>query len=93
MKYLKTYEENKVEYKVGDYVLLKPIDQSMKLEVKITHIEDRGLYYKKMYDVDGFSDNDELVDTYVFAEEIERFLTQEEIKEFDLKRTANNYNL
>jgi len=33
MKYLKKFEENKIEYKVGDYILLKPIDQSMKPEL------------------------------------------------------------
>ena len=93
MKYIKTYEENKIEYKVGDYILLKPIDQSMKPEARIVLITDNGLYMKKMYDIAGFSDNDELVDTYVYEDEIERFLTPEEIKEFDIKMDAISYNL
>ena len=89
MKYIKTYEEKK-EYKVGDYVLIKlGTDKSVEPEAKIIQIED----FRVTYDIEIFSDSGELVETFVFPGEIERVLTPTEIKEFELKKAANNYNL
>lgn len=98
MKYLKTYEENKIQYytrvsdnyKVGDYVLIKlNQDKSVVPEAKIIQIED----FRVTYDIEIFSDSGELVETFVFPGEIERFLTSEEIENFELKKKATNYNL
>ena len=102
--YLKTVEENKVEYKIGDYILLKNDDDSVKPEAKIIDIEDKrkffdfdlkdaGIKVRITYDIEVFSDSNELIETFVYAEEIERFLTPKEIEEFELKLSANKYNI
>ena len=92
MKHIKTFESEffKHNYRVDDYVLIK--------EHKIYGIVSR--YAKIIEDfaetegTDGyeveFTDGDII---YILDNFIERYLTPEEIKEYELEKSTNNYNL
>jgi len=85
MKYLKTYENIK-KYKVGDYVLMSGKNYVNKNDkpIKITRLLDWG------DPVFIFSDGTESVTTH---KDIIRYLTPEEIIEFDTKINTKKYNL
>jgi hypothetical protein len=92
MKYIKHYEENKPLYKTGDYVLLD-CDNSIQKYAKITNVSPTPIY-----DIICFSSkNGDLVDTFVYDQEIGRLLTSKEIEIFNTQINQNvnqtKYNL
>ncbi len=109
MKHLKLYEKFGQlinNYNEGDYVRLKDNELdpfNVELDCKIIKIKIG--YYEIIYLVESFrlpnqysfnkqrlKDN-ELVEFDVYESDIERKLTPEEIKIYELKKEANKYNL
>lgn len=83
---------NNHKYNVGDYIFLaESDDDSVESDAKIIKLHNYG--NRNSYDISVFSSDGELIETYVFDEEIERLLTQEEIELFELKIKASKYNL
>ena len=93
MKYLKTFE-NVCKYKIGDYIKFKNIspwynDSFGKSIFKIIEIEnDDDLPFLKVKSVD----DDRLVIFEIPAYTV-RFLTTEELDEYNLKQNVNKFNL
>ena len=90
MKHLKTYEEI-LEYNIGDYVIVKSEFFKDKLPrlCKITTKGNEPYSKYKWYDcimIDG---------TIVIVSDnmVERKMTSEEIKQFELEMSTNKYNL
>jgi len=95
MKHLKTYE-NKKYYLIGDYVRLR-LDISMNLRArtlfKVVKILKRSIL-KASYRVEGFYlDTNERTELWIGENDIDRKPTLKEIKEFELKKDADKYNL
>ena len=101
MKYLKTFENNTNTYNIGDYVYLNlhQIDKNNKEAGYTEKIPDspfaRILEYSpefKHYPYE-IEINLETENQMVKHNEILRRMTQEEIKEYKIKKTSNKYNL
>lgn len=100
MKYLKTYE-NKNKYKVGDYVKIKIIPDYIE---DIDRNDENNLFVKIIKIVD-FLNKDMLKDIPMVLELsngkilygnqyfIRRKMKKKEIKEYELRKTAKQYNL
>jgi hypothetical protein len=86
MKHLKKYESISLKYSIGDYVLMSGETLELKINqpVKIIRILDWGDYIV-MYN-DGTTTA--LIDKYIL-----RYLTPEEIEEYEIKLSQNKYNL
>lgn len=86
MKYIKTYEDNNIDYKKGDYVLFFDPDSKTYLPGKIVVV-----YFDHMwsYRIDFNSGFLGLID----KNEIIRLLTPEEIENFDAQKIAKKYNI
>jgi len=93
MKYLKTFEDNKeTKYSIGDYVFIKG-DDTVDKYAKITGAETpKNEFSKIAYDVDVFSSTGHLIDTFIFANEIKRKMTPDEILQYELRISASKYN-
>jgi len=93
MKHLKTFE-NLSKYKIGDYIKFKNIspwynEPFGKSIFKIIEIEnDDDLLFLKVKSID----NDKIV-IFEIPTYTVRFLTTEELEEFNLKQNTNKYNL
>lgn len=94
MKYLKKFEYNKkTKYSVGDYVFINP-DDTVDKYAKITGIEKaKNKHSKISYDIDVFSSSDDLINTFIFPNEIERKMTPDEISQYELRIASGKYNL
>ena len=104
MKYLKTYEEISVKYKVGDYVYLNINKIEDELEMNfLDYNEDYfipedplfKIYYVDSRD-ENFTYNGQFFDGNEFNcndSDILRFSTPAEIEEFEEKKAALKYNI
>jgi len=101
MKYLKKFEELKQpKYKVGDYVMFNTIEDE---DEDILHPGKITLQYNQPeveisegeFDEDNYYlvDCEEEQDKGLWEPEIQRYLTPEEIKEFELMMSTKKYNL
>lgn len=104
MKHLRYFESKKnLDVKVGDYfLLLDNVDYkwNVDLDVKILRLVDRN--NKEINSLKGelcsckieaFKKNGNLVEFWVYNDDLERKLTPEEIDEYEVKKQALNYNL
>ena len=83
-------------YKKGDYILLKDKedDRSIELECLILAVHNgKNLNYNFWYDIEVFDDHDELIVIDIFPDEVERKMTPEEIKKYNIRKNAKKYNL
>jgi len=89
MKYIKTFEDQELEYKIGDYILLIDNDWSIMRECVIADI-DIGYGYQ----IEAYYETENAAYFYWIAfEEIQRKLTIEEIEDFKLRIESKKYNL
>ena len=93
MKYIKTYEKNHKNIKIGDYVLFKNHyenwEKTMGIISDVENVENSILpYYVDFYDPEGDK-------CYAFLEsgEVIRLLTPSEIETYKMKEDVNKYNL
>ena len=90
MKYLKTFES--IGYKIGDYILLdnSTIKWAVDLECKII---DKTIIKKSVkYKIETFNDG-ALTSFYIHDYEIDRKMTDDEVKEYKIKKDINKYNI
>jgi len=95
MKHLKTYE-NKTDYLIGAYVRLKESENPDEQWVvfKVVKIIQKSVSRKTSYYVEGFYLNtNERIEFWIGEDYIDRKPTLKEIKEFELKKDADKYNL
>ena len=99
MKYLKKYELiSESKYKVGDYVLNRDkgnltIGDHIKMDRrhKILKIAEPKYYIVEIYKLKTLSKID--IEMGCRENYIERILTPEEIKDFEIEKNAEKYNL
>lgn len=103
MKYLKLYENLwNYNYKIGDYLLIIHPSALAKisfsndiypttLPCKTTFPTGEPLFGK--FQIEYFDKNDKLEKWWITIDNVIRKLTDEEIEEFELKKSANKYNL
>jgi len=101
MKYLKEFEASDEKYTDGDYILLdldKILIDNKEMDLDHNPIYDKALINDDCddgeypYSIEFYNGEDPEF-RYVSEEEIKRKLTPEEIEEFKMMSTANNYNL
>jgi len=95
MKYIKTYEsEVNYHYNIGDYILLKNIENwNIKDIAIIIDIPDRNLDKIIINAESSNSVGNKELKLWININKVERKLTSKEIKEFKLQKDINKYNL
>lgn len=96
MKYIKTYEQSKFKYDVGNYVkLVEELDKEWTVSTVCKIISKGSLadiepdYYIETYMLDTKTIENFWIDEY----DIERLATLEEIEAYNYQNTISNYNL
>jgi len=103
MKYLKYFEtdDNEHKYKIGDYVLLD-LEEIDRENVEHGYSQesapdgDSGEIFQIQNNISGYPYEIRLYNGKMFLaldKEIKRTLTSEEIKEYEIKKDVNKYNL
>ena len=103
MKHLKTYEtiddyrwnpRNLLNPKNGDYILLSGSGWNLfKNYIRVISDGTEDGWKGQGYHVEGITKNNELAKFWITKHEISRFLTPEEIEEFNIKIESDKYNL
>ena len=84
MKYIKTYEDKTEQHKVGDYVCIN--FHNDEFNTKIIEMINIDIWNHVVLTSDGTKYN-------VSEDEIVRYLTSEEIEQYNLEKAKFKYNL
>ena len=103
MKHIKTYEENKSRYNIGDIVILN-LDKMRRNNIANGYNDNASIIDSVAEIIDDTTDvkgplfdyeisyyNDE--STSIYYDEIEGLASKDEVKRFKLKNDSNKYNL